>query len=408
MPSLRVDSWRVCVVAHTPDRLPLVQRLRNRGWPVVTVAPDATGPVDHHARSVWRQLRAETPDLVIALGPPWWLGRAAQARDAAIETPPARWILMPAPDRETLPSTANPAENHADGATRALLDRLARASADWIGPPTPPDAVVLPGERMGDLPGWLSALPSARPPPGRDRPTIGLVLVHHDRPRLVTRALRSIDSQTRPPDALAVVDAASRDPAARAALRNAVQALQTGPVRLRYQTSASLGAARWAGAQALDTRWLLFLDDDNVLPPAALATFATAAATNRAAIWTSWAALFTGEPPETAIPTEPAALYAPLGPMPGRIDQENALGDAGLLIRRTTFDALGGFDPDPATGAEDWDLLARAWIAGHEQRVIPSVLLHKRLSKASMSATMDRARARARVTGRLRHAGVPA
>jgi len=382
--------------------MPLTRRLRGRGWPVAALAPE--GLIDDSstiARSVLDHEAVPAMDVIIALCPPWMLGIAAQARLAGLYGPTEpRFLFIPPPD-----SGVNRL-SRIQTLERAALDRLARESADWVGEPITPDNAVLPGEIAGDLTGWLTGLPNRESGGGYAPVSIGVVLVHRDRPHLAARALESLAGQTRPPDALAVVDAASTDPAALGMLREAVARFQPGPACLLEQDTASLGAARAAGAAALGTGWLLFMDDDNIAPPEALATFARAAATGRADIWTCWARLFRAEPPSAAT-MEQAPLYAPLGPVPGLMARENTLGDANLLIRTEAFHALGGFDPDPATGAEDWDLLVRAWITGVRQRVIPRVLLWKRQSAGSMSATMNHARAQARIAERLRAAGMP-
>jgi GT2 family glycosyltransferase len=206
------------------------------------------------------------------------------------------------------------------------------------------------------------------------------------------------------------VDAASTDPAARARAQALAVALRPEPAVFLRRTEASLGAARSAGVDRIGTDWVLFLDDDNALADDAVAVFAQAAATGRAAVWTAWAILFEGHGPPAGTPADAAdaSLYAPLGPVPGLMGRSNCLGDAGLLVARETYQALGGFDPDPHTGAEDWDFLVRAWLAEVPQRVIPRALLWKRLSADSMSATMDRVRAAGRVRARLRAAGLPA
>jgi GT2 family glycosyltransferase len=387
----------IAVVASGADGLPLVRRCRARGWRVAPIGPppDAATPAAL-ARAVAAVLEGVGPDVVIAAAPPWWLGVAAQARMADTVDRAARWLLIPAPDSPAAPARIA----RAAALERAALDRMAREAADWIGAPTVPADARLP-DADGDGP------PDVRCGAGRAPVSLGVVLVHRDRPDLAARALASLTAQTRPPDALAVVDAASTDPEAVARLGRTVAGVSACPARMLTRDSASLGAARAAGAAVLGTDWLLFMDDDNMAPPEALATFARAAATGRADIWTCWARLFRGAAPSPAAAAH-LPLYAPLGPVPGLMARDNDLGDANLLIRRTAFDALGGFDPDPDTGAEDWDLLVRAWTAGLCQRVIPRVLVWKRETPGSMSATMDRDRARARIVARLRAAGVPA
>ncbi len=347
---------------------------------------------------------------VVAVGAPWWLGIAAQARAAALDPWPGRWLIWPSTD-DTLDPRTPPSWVH----EAAALDRLARTSASWIAPPGPAGDATLPDAADPDRRAWIRWLDTL-PHPARDlaaraqararRITLGVVLVHRDRPTLAAAALESLAAQTRRPDALAVVDAASTDPATVAAVRARLAAIHPTRARLIERDSPSLGAARRAGAEAVTTDWLLFLDDDNRLPPEALATFARAAATGAADIWTCWAALVHGDGPPPADP-DPGPVYRPLGPVPGLAGTANVLGDANLLIRRDTFFHLGGFDPDPTTGAEDWDLLVRALLAGIPQAVIPRVLLWKRQAPSGMAATMDHVRARDRVLRHLRAAGLP-
>jgi hypothetical protein len=58
----------------------------------------------------------------------------------------------------------------------------------------------------------------------------------------------------------------------------------------------------------------------------------------------------------------------------GQYDQARPVASipgAALMIRRTVFTALGGFDPDYFAYLEDVDLCIRAWLSGHEVWYIP-------------------------------------
>jgi len=400
------------LLAGPAESPPVQATLEAIGWSVDRMAPpiidrpldDAARAPAARSRAVAEILREHPADLIAAVGPPWWLGIAAQARAAALEDQPARWLLWPSPAHGL-----NPAAPPTWGHEAAFLDRLARDSASWIAPPGPATEAALPNHTSFDR--WLAALP--HPAENRrimaeqaaGRISLGVVLVHRDRPGLAAAALESLAAQTHRPDAVAVVDAASTDRTAVTALKRTTRAFRAAPARLIEAPTASLGAARTLGAMALGTDWLLFLDDDNRLAPDALAAFARAAATGTADIWTCWAALFHGTAPPADADNGP--VYRPLGPVPGLAGAANVLGDANLLIRRTALDRLGGFDPDPGTGAEDWDLLVRALLAGIPQAVVPHVLLWKRHSPTGMAATMDHDRARARVQSRLRAARIP-
>jgi len=396
---------RVTVLAGEADRAAVMARLRAAGWggvPIERGAINADRSPADVARAVAAHLEWAPPsDALVAVAPPWWLGVAAQARDAATDPAPRRWMVCPVPDPIAR-------RGRDDVHTMAALDALTRASADWVAPVDGPAGLAHLLEHHSA--GRLSAMPNT----ARDllrraeaaTTTLGVVLVHHDRPVWVNAALASLACQTRPADRLVVVDAASTRPEARAALAESVARHGGDATPILWRRDPSLGAARMAGADALNTDWVLFMDDDNIAPPEALATFARAATTGGAEIWTCWAALFAGETPPDR--TEHAdAWYRPLGPVPGLMGRRNDLGDANMLVGRRTFLALGGFDPDPTVGAEDWDFLVRAWIAGTGQRVIPRPLVWKRLSPGSMSRTMDQDRARRRVLRLLRAAGCP-
>ncbi|WP_176793521.1 glycosyltransferase family 2 protein [Rhodospira trueperi] len=353
------------------------------------------------ARLVAERLHRLAPvDALLAVGPPWWLGIAARIRAAALDPDPPRWLVCPEADPVAR-------DGRDDAHILADLDALARAEADWIGRP---GALLADVRTARDLTAWLESLSHAarhrRRCADARRVSVGVVLVHHDRPRWLGAALDSLRAQTRPPDQVVVVDAASSCPRARAALDALAAREDAFPMRVLWRAESSLGAARGVGVDALDMDWVLFMDDDNIAPPGAVEDFARAAATESADIWTCWAALFAGEAPPSG-GSGADGWYRPLGPVPGLLARGNNLGDANMLVRRAAFRALGGFDPDPTVGAEDWDFLVRAWLAGVRQGVIPRPLVWKRLSPDSMSRTMDHDRARTRVVGRLRAGGLP-
>jgi len=407
----------VIVVGTSVESRPLVAALAARG---VSVTPITTAPADqsagHPHRSPFGRSVALAPAVsgssaavVCAVGPAWRLGVAAQARAAALDDAPARWLVWPSQTKEPLCEGPAAWAHEADA-----LDQLAGASASWIATPGAATRGWFPEAAGTDAASWARWV-HGLPHPARDvreramrdagRILLGVVLVHHDRPGLASRALASLQAQTRPANAVVVVDANSADPSAVADLERRLIDFRGTPTRLIRTPDSRLGTARGAGVAALKTDWVLFLDDDNQLPPEALATFARAAATETAEIWTCWAALTHGGGPPPADDLEP--VYRPLGPVPGLAGHTNGLGDAGMMIRRSAFERLGGFAPDQTVGAEDWDLLVRAMLTGVPQAVIPRVLLWKRHTPSGMGATLDLDRARARVRSHLRVRRIP-
>lgn len=56
----------------------------------------------------------------------------------------------------------------------------------------------------------------------------------------------------------------------------------------------------------------------------------------------------------------------------------HAVGSAGMLVRRDVWESLGGMDPALPLYRDDLDLCWRAWRAGHEVRVVPAAVVHHR------------------------------
>ena len=63
---------------------------------------------------------------------------------------------------------------------------------------------------------------------------------------------------------------------------------------------------------------------------------------------------------------------------------KNCFGDASALVRRATFEALGGFTEDSQVGHEDWELWVLAVLRGYKLRVVPEALYWYRLAGGGM------------------------
>ena len=76
----------------------------------------------------------------------------------------------------------------------------------------------------------------------------------------------------------------------------------------------------------------------------------------------------------------------------------NCFGDANALVRRTTFEALGGFTEDSGVGHEDWELWVRAVLRGYHILVVPEPLYWYRVlaSGGMLAESLGSARLRER------------
>ena len=64
-------------------------------------------------------------------------------------------------------------------------------------------------------------------------------------------------------------------------------------------------------------------------------------------------------------------LWLPLGGAAAVGVFRNGFGDTNSLIKKKSFEALGGFIEDYGVGHDDWEFFARALLAGLKLRVIP-------------------------------------
>ena len=214
-------------------------------------------------------------------------------------------------------------------------------------------------------------------------PYITVCLTHYERPTTLATALDSLRQQTYDDFDVVLVDDGSTSQEARDYLDSLRPEFEQCGWQLVCQDNAYLGAARNAAARHARGEYLLFMDDDNIAKPDELAIFARAAARSGADVLTAVSDVFHGNA-EASAPTASQHLWIPLGSAPSVGVFRNAFGDANALVRKTTFDQLGGFTEDYGIGHEDWEFFARAVLSGAQLILIPEPLFWYRVGSQSM------------------------
>lgn len=273
-----------------------------------------------------------------------------------------------------------------------LAKRLAEVLRDGARPARP----ALPFEENVER--WRAMQQAALalaplPPAPAATPLVSVCVTTFNRPHLLAEALASLEAQTYPALEVVVVDDASTDPAAQAFLDAVAPRLAArGWTLLRLPENGYLGAARNAAVAASRGEWVLFLDDDNVALPEMVERYVAAALSTGAEILSCQVNSFVGEGPGPRVPPpggwRPTEGWVPLGGPVALGILKNCFGDAGFLMRRSRFDALGGFTTDRA-GFEDWELLLRAALGGTEILCLPDVLYHYRVDPRAMLRGMS-------------------
>ena len=169
--------------------------------------------------------------------------------------------------------------------------------------------------------------------------TVAVVVPCHNYGHFLSEAIRSVLEQTRPPEVVLVVDDRSTDDTA------AVARSFEGEVGYLRIDGGSPSAARNAGARAVDTDLVVFLDADDRIEP----TFVERCLEKMPEDWsdhfvyTHFRRFGSVEAVDEAPPYDRAGLA-----------RENYIGPTTLLPRERV--ARIGYDETLRTGLEDWDL----------------------------------------------------
>ena len=210
-------------------------------------------------------------------------------------------------------------------------------------------------------------------------PLVSVIIPTRDRPALAARAVRSALGQTYVNQEIVVVDDGSAVPLDLP--RDVADDPRVRTVRLDTNTGA--GGARNAGVEASTGPLLAFLDDDDRWRPRkierqvkALASFGerTAAVETGYEVWAG---------------TRLVERYVPRADRDLRMELlvHACMQPSTVLLRRSAFDRLGGFDPT-LLRVEDWDLWIR-FADTFEAIALPEIQVDRDASSANAEVLLD-------------------
>jgi glycosyltransferase involved in cell wall biosynthesis len=205
-------------------------------------------------------------------------------------------------------------------------------------------------------------------------PRISVLLPCHNHGAWIEEAVRSVLDQTCQDFEIIVVDDGSDDPVTRERL-DALRAPRTRVVRT---ANRGLPAARNHAARHAAGELFCALDADDRLAPAWFEK-GLAALDERPhlAFVSHWLQTF-GDEHWTWTPER--------CDLPALLARNTVNGAA--LVRRSAFEAVGGYDESMRQGCEDWDFWLRLVEHGYEGFIVPEVLFYYRRHPSSMSRTM--------------------
>lgn len=236
---------------------------------------------------------------------------------------------------------------------------------------------------------WLDLQPQLGPTtrkealqPASGAPRVSVCLVHYNRPGYLRQALESLYRQTYENFEVILVDDGSPSLQAQSYLDALTPEFRERGWRIVRQPNAYLGAARNRAVREATGEYLLFMDDDNVAKPHEIETFVKAALASGADILTNITDYFFEQsPPANGVSRR---YWLPLGAEAGLGMFRNNFGDANALVRKTTFERVGGFTEDYGIGHEDWEFFARATLRGASLYLLPEPLFWYRVNPKGM------------------------
>jgi glycosyltransferase involved in cell wall biosynthesis len=198
-----------------------------------------------------------------------------------------------------------------------------------------------------------------------------VVIITHNRPEELLRAVASVASQTVPPHEIVVVDDASSPPADGAALQS-----RAGPIPLRvvrHDTPRGPSGARNAGIEAASQEWIAFLDDDDEFDATKIEALRDDVAARPDSDLLYHPALILMVNEDVRYASQPVAL--PEGQAGFRaLLVKNLIGGTSMVAaRRQALREAGGFD-EQLRAFEDYELWLRMARRGQRLRLLDRVL----------------------------------
>lgn len=203
---------------------------------------------------------------------------------------------------------------------------------------------------------------------------LAVVVVTHDSAEHLPSLLSALLPQLGSEDELIVVDNASSD-------HSAAVARQAGERVTVVETGANLGfgAGCHTGAQRTRAPLLLFMNPDSRPEEGCLDQLRTAASEHPT--WGAWQAAVLL--PDATINTDGGVVHylgmgwagdcgKPICNLPEAPRETSFPSGAAMVVRRSTWDELGGLDSSYFLYCEDLDLGLRVWLAGQTVGIVPT------------------------------------
>ena len=232
--------------------------------------------------------------------------------------------------------------------------------------------------------------------------TVDVCIPHFNQASYLADLLKGLEQQTVQGFGVIVIDDGS-SPVEKAEFERLGERYRERGWTFIAQTNSFVDAARNRAASLSKADYLLFIDADDFPTPETVERMLDSIALSGDDCLVAAGFLIDGQKcpydfGARAATAEVLARYMPLGPdlVCGLLDP-NILGPSMILIRRSVFDAIGGYREVRGAAHEDWELQIRLVAAGYHVDVLPEFLLYFRQAEGGLSRTSSEYEARQRL-----------
>ena len=209
-------------------------------------------------------------------------------------------------------------------------------------------------------------------------PAISVIVMNYNGAPWLERCVESLRRQT-VADRIEVIVADNASPDHSGKLAEKLMADWTRGRVLWYGDNLGYAAGNNRGAQWACGRYLLFLNHDTWLEPDCLERLLQAMEISGAGAATPLVLDYTDDQMQSAGESGFDVFGLLCGPTDWSRQQEVLVANGpALLVERTLFEKVGGFDDTFFMYAEEYDLCWRIWLAGSRVILVPSARVHHR------------------------------
>lgn len=241
--------------------------------------------------------------------------------------------------------------------------------------------------------------PQDQSQPQKTNPLLSICIAHFNDGRNLRYLLKSIEENDYKNFEVIVVDDASTDAESQKIFESLASEYATDSWRfMRKEKNESVGPTRNFAVNHARGEFIFFLDSDDLAAKTLFSDFVRGMAHSGADCLTCPLVFFEGDG-GTPAHRSFIKFWMPLGACLEVGIYDNAFGGANFCIKKSVFEALGGFCSPRGENHEEWEFLARLVLAGFDMDVLPKALYFYRVRSGSRSQT---ARSNASVQ-KLRH-----